>query len=92
MIDVKVNKNHQVEHIHCEGGPVELAAEVGLIVGGMYAEVSALNPVAGKILKKLLQATLLDESPTWDLPAGHTASEESAVIAMPRLRRDDPSV
>lgn len=92
MIDVKVNKNHQVEHIHCEGGPVELAAEVGLIVGDMYAEVSALNPVAGKILKKLLQVTMLDESPTWAPPAGHTASEESAVIVMPRLRRDDPSV
>lgn len=92
MIDVKVNKNHQVEHIHCEGGPVELAAEVGQIVGNMYAELSCLNPVAGEYLKKLLQATLLDESPVWAPPAGYTASEKSAVIAMPGLRRDDPSV
>lgn len=89
MIDVKVNKNHQVEHIHCEGDPVELAAEVGLIVGDMYAEVSALDPAAGEYLKKLLQATLLDESPAWYIPAGYTASEKSAVIAMPRLRHDD---
>ena len=93
MIDVKVNEKHQVERIHCAGGPVELAAEVGLIIGSMYAEVSALNPVAAEYLKKLLQGATLDESPAWDPPpAGYRASGESAVIVMPRLRRDDPSV
>lgn len=92
MIDVKIGKDHKVQHLECVGGPVELAAEVGLMIGGMYAEVSAIDPKAGEILKKLLQITMVDESPAWIPLAGYTASERSAVIAMPRLRRDDPSV
>lgn len=92
MIDVRIDEDHKIQHLECVGGPVELAAEVGLMIGRMYAEVSAIEPKAGDILKKLLQITMVDESPAWIPPAGYTVSERSAVITMPQLRRDDPSV
>ena len=92
MIDVKIDKDHKIQHIECVGGPVELAAEVGLMMQAMYAEVGSINKWAAELLKKLLQVTMRDDSPAWIPPAGYTASERSAVITMPRLRRDDPSV
>lgn len=92
MIDVKIDKDHKIQHLECVGGPVEIAAEVGLMLQAMYAEVGSINKGAAELLKKLLQITMVDESPAWIPPAGYTASKKSAVITMPRLRRDDPSV
>ncbi len=65
MIKFEIDKEHRIQQLECAGSPVELAAEIGLMIQAIYAETSSINPIAGGMLKRLFQAGMTDDSPAW---------------------------
>lgn len=47
MIKFEIDKEHRIQQLECVGGPVELAAEISLMIQAIYAETSSINPIAG---------------------------------------------
>lgn len=47
MIKFEINKEHHIQQLECVGGPVELAAEIGLMIQAIHTETSSINPIAG---------------------------------------------
>ena len=47
MIKFEIDREHHIQQLECVGGPVELAAEIGLMIQAIYAETSSINPIAG---------------------------------------------
>lgn len=89
MIKFEIDKEHRIQQLECVGGPVELAAEIGLMIQAIYAETSSINPIAGGMLKRLFQAGMTDDSPTWRIDKAHKVNPESKVITMIKPRHDD---
>ena len=89
MIKFEIDREHRIQQLKCEGGPVELAADIGIMIHAMYAEVGSINPQAGRMLKTSLQACMTDDSPVWCIDEGYEANPKSQVIAMVKPRRDD---
>lgn len=88
MIKFEIDKEHRIQQLECVGGPVELAAEISLMIQAIYAETSSINPIAGGMLKTLFQAGLTDDSPVWRVDKGHKVNPESKVITMIKPRHD----
>ena len=89
MIKFEIDKEHRIQQLECAGSPVELAAEIGLMIQAIYAETSSINPIAGGMLKRLFQAGMTDESPAWRIDREHKVNPESKVITMIKPRHDD---
>ena len=89
MIKLEIDREHRIQQLECEGGPVELAAEVGVMIHAMCAEIGSINPLAGLMLKTSLQACMTEDSPVWSIDEGYEANPKSQVIAMVKPRRDD---
>ena len=89
MIKFEIDKEHRIQQLECVGGPVELAAEISLMIQAIYAETSSINPIAGGMLKALFQAGLTDDSPVWRVDREHKVNPESKVITMIKPRHDD---
>mgnify|MGYP007112764567 CR=1 FL=1 len=47
MIKFEIDREHHIQQLECAGSPVELAAEIGLMIQAIYAETSSINPIAG---------------------------------------------
>ena len=47
MIKFEIDKEHRIQQLECAGSPVELAAEIGLMIQAIHTEVSSINPIAG---------------------------------------------
>lgn len=47
MIKFEIDREHHIQQLECVGGPVELAAEIGLMIQAIHTEVSSINPIAG---------------------------------------------
>lgn len=47
MIKFEIDSEHRIQQLECAGSPVELAAEIGLMIQAIYAETSSINPIAG---------------------------------------------
>lgn len=89
MIKCEIDKEHRIQQLECVGGPVELAAEISLIIQAIYAETSSINPIAGGMFKRLFQAGMTDDSPVWRIDREHKVNPESKVITMIKPRHDD---
>lgn len=89
MIKCEIDKEHRIQQLECAGGPVELAAEISLMIQAIYAETSSINPIAGGMLKTLFQAGMTDDPPVWRIDKGHKVNPESKVITMIKPRHDD---
>lgn len=89
MIKFEIDKEHRIQQLECAGSPVELAAEIGLMIQAIYAETSSINPIAGEMLKRLFQAGMTDDSPAWRIDREHKVNPESKVITMIKPRHDD---
>lgn len=89
MIKCEIDKEHRIQQLKCVGGPVELAAEISLMIQAIYAETSSINPIAGGMLKTLFQAGMTDDSPVWIIDKAHKVNPESKVITMIKPRHDD---
>lgn len=89
MIKFEIDKEHRIQQLECVGGPVELAAEISLMIRAIYAETSSINPIARGMLKTLFQAGMTDDSPVWIIDKGHKVNPESKVITMIKPRHDD---
>lgn len=89
MIKFEIDKEHRIQQLECAGSPVELAAEIGLMIQAIYAETSSINPIAGGMLKRLFQAGMADDSPAWRVDKAHKVNPEGKVITMIKPRHDD---
>lgn len=89
MIKFEIDKEHRIQQLECAGSPVELAAEIGMMIQAIYAETSSINPIAGGMLKTLFQAGMTDDSPAWIIDKAHKVNPESKVITMIKPRHDD---
>ena len=89
MIKFEIDSEHRIQQLEYVGGPVELAAEIGLMIQAIHTETSSINPQAGGMLKALFQAGLTDDSPVWRIDKGYKVNPESRVITMIKPRRDD---
>lgn len=47
MIKFEIDREHHIQQLECAGGPMELAAEIGLMIQAIHTEVSSINPIAG---------------------------------------------
>ena len=89
MIKFEIDKEHRIQQLECVGGPMELAAEIGLMIQAIHTEVSSINPIAGGILKTPFQVGITDDSPVWRIDREHKVNPESKVITMIKPRHDD---
>lgn len=60
MIKFEIDKEHHIQQLECAGGPVELIAEICLMIQAIHTETSIINPIAGGMLKTLLLNGLTD--------------------------------
>lgn len=89
MIKFEIDREHHIQQLECAGSPVELAAEIGLMIQAIYAETSSINPITGGMLKRLFQAVMTDDSSAWHIDKERKANPESKVITMIKPRHDD---
>lgn len=68
MIKFEIDKEHRIQHLECVGGPVELATEIAMLAGAIYARTSGLNPQVAERFKGGVQINTRSDSPTWDPP------------------------
>lgn len=47
MIKFEIDEEHNIRQLKCAGGPVKLAAEIGLMIQAIHTEISSINPIAG---------------------------------------------
>lgn len=89
MIKFEIDREHHIQQLECAGGPVELIAEICLMIQAIHTETSIINPIGGGMLKTLLLNGLTDDSPVWRVDKGHKVNPESKVITMIKPRHDD---
>lgn len=90
MIKFETDREHNIRHLECAGSPIELAAEIGMLMGTIYAKTQTLSPRAAKILRMYFEANVRDDAPTWDAPESwKEVGPDFAVITMIKPRHDD---
>ena len=89
MIKFEIDSEHRIQQLECDGDPVELAAEICLMIQAIHTETSSINPIAGGMLKTFFQAGMTDDSPVWRIDKAHKANPKSKVITMIKPRHDD---
>ena len=90
MIKFEIEKEHNIRHLESAGSPFELAAEIGMLMGVIYAQTQTLSPMAAKILRMCFEANVRDDAPTWAAPESwKKVGPECSVITMIRPRHDD---
>lgn len=89
MIKFEIDEEHNIRKLKCAGGPVELAAEIGLMIQAIHTESSSINPIAGGMFKASVQAVMTDDSQAWHIDKERKANPESKVITMIKPRHDD---
>lgn len=66
MIECKVNKDEAA--VMASGSTVELAAELGLLIGKIYNALKDNNPGNADFFRFMVKRGLDDDSPVWDCP------------------------
>lgn len=90
MIKFEIDSENNIQELECTGSPFELAMNVGMLMGVIYAQTQALNPMAAKILRKCFEANVRDDAPTWYPPESwKEAWPDCSVTTMIKPRRDD---
>lgn len=68
MINASVNNAKLA--LHVDGDVAEVAADIGMIVGLIYAQTRAANPNAAAQFRYAITASLVDmDSPVWSMTA-----------------------
>lgn len=65
MIDFKIDTNCYVTRFDVAGSDRDIAAEVGCLIGLVYAQAKAINPKAAEQFRMMVGVMLLPESPVW---------------------------
>ena len=65
MIKFEIDSEHRTQQLECAGSPYELAGEVGMLMGVIYAQTQTLSPRAAGILRACFEANVRDDAPTW---------------------------
>lgn len=68
MIKFEIDKEYNIQQLECAGSPLELAADVGMLMGVIYAQTQTLSPRAAGILRACFEANVRDDAPTWAAP------------------------
>ena len=72
MIKIEFRED-RMRHLELEGECMEIAAEVGVVVGTMYNRIRMASPEAAERFKDAVLLALLPFSPAWekhDMPGG----------------------
>lgn len=65
MIDIKIDANRHITRFDVAGGDRDIAAEVGCLIGIVYAQTKAINPKAAERFRAMVGVMLWPESPVW---------------------------
>lgn len=55
--------------LQCTGLVVELAADINYLVGHIYSQIKAMDPLGAEVFRSACRAGLRDGSPTWKIDA-----------------------
>lgn len=69
MIECKVNKMECA--VMASGSTVELAAELGLLIGRIYSALKDNNPGNADFFRFMVKRGLDDDSPVWNFSQKH---------------------
>ena len=90
MIKFWIDEEHRIQQLECAGSTYELAGEVGMLMGVIYAQTQTLNPMAAGILRACFEANVRDDAPTWAAPESwKEVGPDCSVTTMIRPRHDD---
>lgn len=90
MIKFEIDKEHHIQQLECAGSPFELATDVGMLMGVIYAQTQTLSPRAAGILRACFEANVRDDAPTWDAPESwKEVGPDCSVTTMIRPWHDD---
>ena len=90
MIKFEIDSEHRIQQLECAGSPYELAGEVGMLMGVIYAQTQTLSPRAVGILRACFEANVRDDAPTWAAPESwKEVGPDCSVTTMIRPRHDD---
>lgn len=78
MIEAKIDSMTGVAHFKGVGNQIALAAEIGLIVGEVYASIAGQDANAAAAFRLCVEAALSHDSPVWDVAAN--AKNRKAVV------------
>ena len=66
MLKVSIDGD-RCEQFHVSGNLLDLCANIGFIVGQIYADTGAHDPAMAAHFRAMVQATMHSDSPTWTL-------------------------
>lgn len=90
MIKFEIDSEHRIQQLECAGSPFELATDVGMLMGVIYAQTQTLNPSAAGILRACFETNVRDDAPTWAAPESwKEVGPDCSVTTMIRPRHDD---
>lgn len=90
MIKFEIDKEHRIQQLECTGSPYELAGEVGMLMGVIYAQTQTLSPRTAGILRAYFKANVRDDAPTWAAPKSwKEVGPDCSVTTMINPRHDD---
>ena len=90
MIKSEIDEEHNIRQLKCAGSPYELAGEVGMLMGVIYAQTQTLSPRAAGILRACFEANVRDDAPTWAAPESwKEVGPDCSVTTMIKPRHDD---
>lgn len=90
MIKFEIDKEYNIQQLECAGSPFELATDVGMLMGVIYAQTQTLNPRAAGILRACFEANVRDDAPTWGAPESwKEVGPDCSVTTIIRPRHDD---
>lgn len=90
MIKFEIDSERRIQQLECAGSPYELAAEVGMLMGVIYAQTQTLSPRAAGILRACFEANVRDDAPTWAAPESwKEVGPDSSVTTIIKPWHDD---
>lgn len=82
MIDVKISAHTGVARFEVAGPDLEIAGEIGCLIGRICAQIKAINPRAAEQFRAMIGVMLLPDSPVWSLSQVTGDGVVSAVIPL----------
>lgn len=90
MIKFEIDREHNIRQLECAGSPAELAADVGMLMGVIYAQTQTLSQRAAEILRMCFKANVRDDAPTLVAPESwKEVGPDCSVTTMIKPRHDD---
>lgn len=80
MIDVKISAHEDIERFEVSGAELDIAAEIGCLIGRIYAQSKVINPKAAERFRAMIGVVLLPDSSVWSAPPMEGNGVIAAVI------------